>query len=73
MGRVWKQSASKYSARSLMTICQVKVLRGHEVKNSQMKYRVWRCDRHVFLGQFFVDSAKSDERALFVASKPGKV
>ena len=55
-----------------MTIIQVKVISGHQVKKVKQK----KCRdlelRYMFLGQIFAKNAKNDTKTLFEASKSVK-
>ena len=54
-----------------MTIIEVKVMSGHQVKRSSRKIRNLEL-RYMFLGQIFVKNAKNDPKTLFEASKSVK-
>ena len=54
MGRAWDTS---YLPKPLMTLCQVKVIRGDEVKMVKLKMS-GLTGVIMFLGQFFAKSAK---------------
>ena len=54
-----------------MTIIQVKVISGHQVKKVKQKKRDFEL-RHMFLGQIFAKNAKDDPKTLFEASKSAK-
>ena len=59
----------KYHFLCFMTIIQVKVISGHQVKKVKQKKN---CDfelRYMFLGQIFAKNAKNDPKTLFEASK----
>ena len=51
-----------------MTIIQVKVISGHQVKKVNEKNRDLEL-RCMFLGQIFAKNAKNDPKTLFEASK----
>ena len=62
----------KYHFLCFVTITQVKVISGHQVKKvKQTKNRVLEL-RYMFLGQIFAKNAKNDPEALFEASKSVK-
>ena len=46
MNRVW--DTSKYPPKSFVTLCQVKVIQGHEAKKVQFKILVLGVVIHVF-------------------------
>ena len=54
-----------------MTIIQVKVISGHQVKKVKQKNRDLEL-RYMFLGQIFSKNAKNDHKTLFEASKSVK-
>ena len=55
-----------------MTIIEVKVMSGHQVKKvKQKKIRDLEL-RYMFLGQIFAKNAKNDPKTLFKASKSVK-
>ena len=59
----------KYHLLCFVTIIQVKVISGHQVK------KVKKCDlelRYMFLAQIFAKNAKNDPKTLFEASKSVK-
>ena len=61
----------KYHLLSFMTIIEVKVMSGHQVKKSSKKIRDLEL-RYMFLGQIFAKNAKNDPKTLFGASKSVK-
>ena len=54
-----------------MTIIQVKVISGHQVKRSNKKNRDFEL-RYMFLGQIFAKNAKNDPEILFGSVKIGQ-
>ena len=54
-----------------VTIIQVKVISGHQVKKVKQKNRNLDL-RYMFLGQIFAKNAKNDPKTLFEASKSVK-
>ena len=61
----------KYRFLCFVTIIQVKVISGHQVKRSNKK----NCDlelRYMCLGQVFAKNAKNDPKTLFEGSKSVK-
>ena len=62
----------KYHFLCFVTIIQVKVISGHQVKKrSNKKFRDLEL-RYMFLGQIFAKNAKNDPNTLFEASKSVK-
>ena len=61
----------KYHFLCFVTIIQVKVISGHQVKRSNNFFRDLEL-RYMFLGQIFAKNAKNDHKTLFEASKPVK-
>ena len=62
----------KYHFLCFVTIIQVKVISGHQVKKGQTKTKSgFRAAIHV-LGQIFAKNAKNDPTSLFEASKSVK-
>ena len=62
----------KYHLLCFMTIIEVKVMSGHQVKKvKQNKIRILEL-RYMFLGQIFAKNAKNDPKTLFEASKSVK-
>ena len=62
----------KYHLLCFMTIIEVKVMSGHQVKKvKQKKIRDLEL-RYMFLGQIFTKNAKNDPKTLFEASKSVK-
>ena len=62
----------KYDLLCFMTIIEVKVMSGHQVKKvKQKKIRDLEL-RYMFLGQIFAKNAKNDPKTLFEASKSVK-
>ena len=62
----------KYHLLCFMTIIEVKVMSGHQVKKVKQKKN---CDlelQYMFLGQIFAKNAKNDPKTLFEASKSVK-
>ena len=62
----------KYHLMCFVTIIQVKVISGHQVKKVKQKNN---CDlelRYMFLGQIFAKNAKNKPKTLFEASKSVK-
>ena len=58
----------KYHLLCFMTIIEVKVMSGHQVKKvKQKKIRDLEL-RYMFLGQIFAKNAKNDPKTLFEAS-----
>ena len=58
----------KYHLLCFVTIIEVKVISGHQVKRSSKKFRDSEV-RYMFLGQIFAKNAKNDPITLFEASK----
>ena len=54
-----------------MTIIEVKVMSGHQVKKVKIFFRDLEL-RYMFLGQIFAKNAKNDPKTLFEASKSVK-
>ena len=61
----------KYHLLCFMTIIEVKVISGHQVKKASKKNRDLEL-RYMFLGQIFAKNAKNDPKTLFEASKSVK-
>ena len=62
----------KYHFLCFVSIIQVKVISGHQVKKrSNKKFRDLEL-RYMFLGQIFAKNAKNDPKTLFEASKSVK-
>ena len=61
----------KYHFLCFVTIIQVKVISGHQVKRGQTKNRDLE-QRYMFLGQIFAKNVKNDHITLFEASKSVK-
>ena len=61
----------KYHFLCFVTIIQVKVISGHQVKKVKQKNRDLEL-RYMLLGQIFAKNAKNDPNALFEASKSVK-
>ena len=62
----------KYHLLCFVTIIEVKVMSGHQVKKVKQKKN---CDlelRYMFLGPIFSKNARNDPRTLFEASKSVK-
>ena len=62
----------KYHFLCFVTIIQVKVISGHQVKKVK---QFFFCDlelRYILLGQIFAKNAKNDPKTLFEASKSVK-
>ena len=55
-----------------MTIIQVKVISGHQVKKVKQKKIRDLERRYMFLGQIFAKNAKKDPKTIFEASKSVK-
>ena len=62
----------KYHLLCFVTIIQVKVISGHQVKKGQTKKFRDLEVRYMFLGQIFAKNAKNDPKTLFEASKSVK-
>ena len=62
----------KYHLLCFMTIIEVKVMSGHQVKKVKQKKNRDLELRYMFLGQIFAKSAKNDPNTLFEASKSVK-
>ena len=62
----------KYHFLCFVTIIQVKVISGHQVKKGQAKNFRGLELRYLFLGQIFAKNAKNDPKTLFEASKSVK-
>ena len=58
----------KYHLLCFVTIIEVKVISGHQVKKVKQKNRDLEL-RYMFLGQIFAKNVKNDHRTLFEASK----
>ena len=61
----------KYHLLCFVTIIEVKVISGHQVKKVKQKTRDLEL-RYMFLGQIFAKNAKNDPKTLFEASKTAK-
>ena len=61
----------KYHLLCFMTIIEVKIMSGHQVKKVKQKNRNLEL-RYMFLGQIFAKNAKNDPKKLFEASKSVK-
>ena len=61
----------KYHLLCFMTIIEVKVMSGHQVKKVKKKNRDSEL-QYMFLGQIFAKNAKNDPKTLFEASKSVK-
>ena len=61
----------KYHLLCFVTIIEVKVISGHQVKKGQEKIHDLEV-RYMFLGQISAKNAKNDHRTLFEASKTVK-
>ena len=61
----------KYHFLCFVTIIQVKVISGHQVKKVKQKNRDLEL-RYMFLGQIFAKNAKNNPKTLFEASKSVK-
>ena len=61
----------KYHLLCFVTIIDVKVISGHQVKNASKKNRDLEL-RYMFVGQNFAKNAKNDPKTLFEASKSVK-
>ena len=59
----------KYHLLCFMTIIEVKVMSGHQVKKVKQKNSWFRA---MFLGEIFAENAKNDPKTLFEASKSVK-
>ena len=62
----------KYHLLCFMTIIEVKVMSGHQVKKVKQKNFAILELRYMFLGQIFAKNAKNDPKTLFEASKSVK-
>ena len=62
----------KYQFLCFVTIIQVKVISGHQVKKVKQKQNRDLKLRYMFLGQIFAKNAKNDHKTLFEASKSVK-
>ena len=62
----------KYHFLCILTIIQVKVISGHQVKKVKQKKNRDLELRYMFLGQIFAKNAKNDPKTLFEASKSVK-
>ena len=60
----------KYHFLCFVTIIQVKVISGHQVKKVKKNHDLEL--RYMFLGQNIAKNAKNDPKTLFEASKPVK-
>ena len=61
----------KYHLLCFMTIIEVKVMSGHQVKKVKENFRNLE-QRYMFLGQIFAKNAKNDAETLSEASKSVK-
>ena len=62
----------KYHLLCFVTVIEVKVMSGHQVKKGQAKkFRDLEL-QYMFLGQIFAKNAKNDPKTLFEASKSVK-
>ena len=61
----------KYHFLCFVTIIQVKVISGHQVKKVKQKNRDLEL-RYIFIGHIFAKNAKNDPKTLFEASKSVK-
>ena len=55
----------KYHLLCFMTIIEVKVMSGHQVKKGQTKFFRDLELQYMFLGQIFAKNAKNDPKTLF--------
>ena len=62
----------KYHLLCFVTIIEVKVISGHQVKKGQANKIRYLELRYMFLGQIFAKNAKNDPKTLFEASKSVK-
>ena len=63
----------KYHLLCFVTIIEVKVISGHQVKKVKQKKKIRDLElRYMFLGQIFAKNAKNDPNTLFEASKSVK-
>ena len=62
----------KYHLLCFMTIIEVKVMSGHQVKKVKQKNFVILELRNMFIGQIFAKNAKNDPKTLCEASKSVK-
>ena len=62
----------KYHLLCFMTIIEVKVMSGHQVKKVKQKKNRDLELRYMFLGQILAKNAKNDPKTLFEASKSVK-
>ena len=62
----------KYHFLCFVTILQVKVISGHQVKRSNIFFRDLEL-RYMFLGQIFAKNAKNGPKTLFAALKSVKI
>ena len=62
----------KYHLLCFMTIIEVKVMSGHQVKKVKQIFFRDLVLRYMFLGQIFAKNAKNDPKTLFEASKSVK-
>ena len=62
----------KYHLLCFMTIIEVKVMSGHQVKKVKQIFVRDLELRYMFLGQIFAKNAKNDPKTLFEASKSVK-
>ena len=69
MDRVW--DTSNYHPKPFVTLSQVKVIQGQEVKMSNLKFRAWVL-WYMVLGQMF-KSTKNDHKILFERPKSDKI
>ena len=58
----------KYHLLCFVTIIEVKVISGHQIKKSSKKLRDLEV-RYMFLGQIFAKNSKNDLKILFEASE----
>ena len=62
----------KYHLLCFVTIIEVKVISGHQVKKRSSKILRYLEVRYMFLGQIFAKNAKNDPKILFEATNSVK-
>ena len=62
----------KYHLLCFVTIIEVKVISGHQIKKRSSKKFRDLAVRYMFLGQIFTENSKNDPKTLFEASKSVK-
>ena len=70
LDRFWDSSG--YLPKHLVTSCQVRVIRSHEVKKSNLKFQLWVAWCMLLLGQFFISTTQKWPKAPSWTSQLGK-